>query len=326
MTKRDWLKKSSVAVMLGASLFTLVEGGHAAAAQTVESPNSAQAAEVVRIAQTLIGKDYKYGAFGPNSFGSAGLATYVYKQAGVSIDDTIAGLYKAGEKVAAKDVQEGDLLFFSSSGEGAPSFMGIYLGNNQCIYSSESEDAVVLKNVSDYTKKLLGVRRVLPPDTGTTNPENPDPGTPSVNIGDKIIEAGKKYMGTPYEYSSTRANKKTMDCSEFTMWAYLDGAGIDMGKGGAKSQANYVKSHGSYTTDISKLKKGDLVFFMSYKGYKATDYQNIDVSKQSINHVGIYMGDDKLLHTFSKESGGVKITDFSGTHWEYRFIMGGRPY
>ncbi|QRG69491.1 C40 family peptidase [Brevibacillus choshinensis] len=324
MTKRDWLQKSTVAVMLSASLLMFTEGGHAAAAQTVDSQSSAKSAEVINIAKTLIGKDYKYGATGPSSFGSAGLATYIFKQVGINVDDTIAELYKAGEKVSEDNKQAGDLLFFSSTGSGAPSFMGIYIGNDQYIYASQGEDAVVLKKVSDYTKKLVGIRRVLQ-DTGTT----PDPGTTNPetsNIGDKVIEAGKKYLGTPYEYGSTRSNKKTMDCSEFTMWAYRDGAGINMGTGGTKAQANYVKSHGSYTTDINKLKKGDLVFFMSYKGWRESDYKNIDVSKQSMTHVGIYMGDGKLLHTFSKESGGVKMTDFKGTHWEYRFIMGGRPY
>ncbi|MED4907464.1 NlpC/P60 family protein [Brevibacillus centrosporus] len=321
MTKRDWLQRSTVAVMLSTSLLIFAEGGHAAAAQTVDSQSSAKSAEVVKIAKTLIGKDYKYGAEGPSSFGSAGLATYIFKQAGIQVDDTIAELYKALDKVSS--AKEGDLVFFSSNGSGAPSFMGIYIGDDQYIYSSQGEDAVVLKTFSDYSKKLVGIRRVLPEDTGTTNSGD---GESSSAIADKVIAAGKKYLGTPYEYGSTRSNKKTMDCSEFTKWAYQDGANIDMGNGGARSQANYVKSHGSYTTDISKLKKGDLVFFMSYKGYKQSDYKNIDVPKQSITHVGIYMGDDKLLHTFSKESGGVKITDFKGTHWEYRFIMGGRPY
>lgn len=319
MTKRDWLQRSTIAVMVTTSLLTFAEGGQAAAAQTVDSQSSAKAAQVVTIAKSLVGKDYKYGATGPGSFGSAGLATYIFKQVGINVDDTIAELYKAGEKVAKADRQAGDLLFFSSSGSGAPNFMGIYIGNDQYIYSSQSEDAVVLKKVSDYSNKLLGARRFLPADAGTTAPD-------SSTIGDKVVEAGKKYLGTPYEYGSTRANKKTMDCSEFTMWAYRDGANIDMGNSGARSQANYVKSHGTYTTDINKLKKGDLVFFMSYKGWKESDYKNIDVAKQSITHVGIYMGDDKLLQTFSKESGGVKITDFKGTHWEYRFIMGGRPY
>lgn len=324
MTKRDWLQKSTVAVMLSTSLLVSAQGGHAAA-QTVESQSSARSGEVVTLAKSLVGKDYKYGAVGPTSFGSAGLATYIFKKVGISIDDTIAELYKAGEKVATDNIKPGDLLFFSSNGSGAPSFMGIYIGEDQYVYASQGKHAVVLKSLSDYSEKLLGARRVLPADTGdgTTNPDN---GSSTSGVGDKVISAGKKYLGTPYEYGSTRSNKKTMDCSELTMWAYLEGADIDMGRGGARSQANYVKSHGHYTTDINKLKKGDLVFFMAYKGWKESDYNKIDVPKQSITHVAIYMGDDKLLNTFSKESGGVKITDFKDTHWEYRFIMGGRPY
>lgn len=325
MTKRDWLQKSTVTVLLSTSLLLFAEGGHAAAAQTVNSQSSAKSEAIVTLAKGLVGKDYRYGATGPNSFGSAGLATYVFKQVGIQVDDTIAELYKAGEKVSPSQIQEGDLLFFSSNGKGAPSFMGIFVGNGQYIYASQSEDAVVVKKLSDYSKKLVGARRFLAAGSGT-NPDSGKSDSGTATIGEKVIAAGKKYLGTPYEYASTRANKKTMDCSEFTMWAYLDGANIDMGKGGAQSQAKYVKAHGSYTTDINKLKKGDLVFFMSYKGWKESDYKNIDVSKQSITHVGIYMGDGKLLQTFSKESGGVKITDFKGTHWEWRFIMGGRPY
>ncbi|WP_312117088.1 C40 family peptidase [Brevibacillus reuszeri] len=326
MTKRDWLQKSTVAVMLSTSLLMFAEGGHAAA-KTVDSQSSAKTtAEVVTQAKALVGKDYKYGAVGPNSFGSAGLATYIYKKAGITIGDTIATLYKAGEKISVKDIQAGDLVFFSSNGTGAPSFMGIYIGDDQYVYASQGEDAVVIKKMSDYSKKLVGVRRVLPADNGTGTKPAPVETENTSSLGDKVIAAGKKYLGTPYEYGSTRSNKKTMDCSELTMWAYLEGANIDMGKGGARSQANYVKKNGSYTTDINKLKKGDLVFFMAYKGYKESDYKGIDVSKQNITHVAIYMGDNKLLNTFSKESGGVKITDFKDTHWGYRFIMGGRPY
>lgn len=327
MTKRDWLQRSTVAVMLSTSLLMFAEGGHAAA-KTVDSQSSAKAAEVVTQAKALIGKDYQYGAMGPNSFGSAGLATYIFKKAGISIGDTIPKLYKAGEKVSVASIQKGDLLFFSSNGKGEPSFMGIYIGDDQYIYSSQGEDAVVVKKLSDYTNKLLGARRLLSDDSGSNT--KPAPGDTesgsSAAIGDKVVAAGKKYIGTPYEYGSTRSNKKSMDCSELTMWAYLEGANIDMGRGGARSQANYVKSNGTYTSDISKLKKGDLVFFMAYKGYKQSDYKGINVPKQSITHVAIYMGDNKLLHTFSKESGGVKITDFKNTHWEYRFVSGGRPY
>ncbi|MGD8192727.1 NlpC/P60 family protein, partial [Brevibacillus ginsengisoli] len=148
--------------------------------------------------------------------------------------------------------------------------------------------------------------------------------TPVNSIGQAVIQAGLKYLGTPYEYASSRSTKTTMDCSEFVMWAYREGAGIDMGRGGATSEFNYVKAHGTYYYDKSKLQPGDLIWFMKYRGWKASDYAGIDASSQPIQHIGIYMGNNKVLHTFG--AGGVKITDLEGTHWGYRFIKAGRPY
>jgi|GEM_PF-4498235 len=158
--------------------------------------------------------------------------------------------------------------------------------------------------------------------TDTVNTEVTAPSS----FGDQVIEAGLKYMGTPYKYASSRSTKSTMDCSEFTMWAYKEGAGIDMGKGGARSQARYLKANGTYFTDINQLQKGDLIFFGKYKGSKASSYKGTSSEINKISHVGIYMGDNKVLHTYSKKSGGVKITEFQGTSWGHRFLAGGRPY
>ena len=71
------------------------------------------------------------------------------------------------------------------------------------------------------------------------------------------------------------------------------------------------------------MKKGDLMFFMSYKGSKKSDYSKINKSKQKITHVGVYLGDGKIMHTYSKASGGVRIDSFKGKSWEYRFVFGG---
>ena len=68
------------------------------------------------------------------------------------------------------------------------------------------------------------------------------------------------------------------------------------------------------------------MFFMSYRGPKKSDYSGINKSKQTINHVGIYLGDGRILHTYSKESGGVRIDSIAGKHWEYRFLFGGSAF
>ncbi|MFH5187200.1 SH3 domain-containing protein [Paenibacillus sp. TAB 01] len=137
----------------------------------------------------------------------------------------------------------------------------------------------------------------------------------------KIISAGKKYLGTPYEYGSDRSNTKTFDCSDFVRQAFKDGAGITL-PSDSRSQGDYVKDIGKTSTDWHNLKPGDLMFFMDYKGTSKSAYPK-DKSNQRISHVAIYLGDGKILSTYSKESGGVRIDDFAGKHWEYRFIFGG---
>lgn len=155
---------------------------------------------------------------------------------------------------------------------------------------------------------------------GTNTPSTPAP-KPG-NTVNAIIEAGKEYLGTPYQYGSDRNSTAFFDCSAFVRRAFLDGAGIKL-PADSRQQGSYVKNKGNTTTSISQLKAGDLMFFMSYKGTSKSAYNGYDKSKQTITHVGIYLGDGKVLHTYSKESGGVRIDTINGKHWEYRFMFGG---
>ncbi|WP_246096577.1 C40 family peptidase [Paenibacillus sinopodophylli] len=139
---------------------------------------------------------------------------------------------------------------------------------------------------------------------------------------EKVIAAGMKYLGTPYEYGSDRNTTTTFDCSDFVRQAFLDGVGLKL-PADSRQQAQYVKDNGSTTTNWKELERGDLVFFMDYKGTSASAYSGINKSTQTISHDGIYLGDGKVLHTYSKESGGVTVSSIAGTHWEYRLVFGG---
>lgn len=138
----------------------------------------------------------------------------------------------------------------------------------------------------------------------------------------KVIAAGKKYLGTPYEFGSSRLSTKTFDCSDFVRQAFKDGIKLTL-PSNSQAQADYAKNKGAAATSWSKLKPGDLMFFMAYKGTKSSDYKSIAKSKQRVTHVGIYLGDGKMIHTYSKSSGGVRIDSIDNKHWEYRFIFGG---
>lgn len=136
------------------------------------------------------------------------------------------------------------------------------------------------------------------------------------------IKLGGKYLGTPYEFGSNRSTTRTFDCSDFVKHIYKQAAGITL-PGSSATQAAYVKRNSTVKTSWSSFKRGDLVFFMSYKGSTASSYSKLNKSKQKVTHVGLYLGNGKMLHTYSKKSGGVRVDSIKGTQWEHRMIFGG---
>lgn len=139
---------------------------------------------------------------------------------------------------------------------------------------------------------------------------------------DKVIAAGMKYLGTRYEYGSDRNTTTTFDCSDFVRQAFKDALGIIL-PASSSSQGDYVRDKNQVTTNWESLKRGDLMFFMGYMGSDASNYTNKSAFGEKITHVGIYLGNGQILHTYSITSGGVRISEIDNTHWENRFLFGG---
>ncbi|XID92813.1 SH3 domain-containing protein [Paenibacillaceae bacterium WGS1546] len=157
---------------------------------------------------------------------------------------------------------------------------------------------------------------------GTPPPvSNPGTGSPSTRV-EAIIAAGMKYLGTPYEFGSKRDDPRTFDCSDLIRQMFRDATGIVL-PADSRQQGSYVRNKNSVTTDWRKLKRGDLMFFMDYKGTSASQYSGKKPFSTRISHVAIYLGEGKVLHTYSKQSGGVRTDSIAGKHWEHRFLYGG---
>lgn len=139
---------------------------------------------------------------------------------------------------------------------------------------------------------------------------------------EKTIKLGAKYLGTPYEFGSNRSTTRTFDCSDFVKHIFKQAAGVTI-PGSSATQAAYVKKKSTVKTSWSSLKRGDLVFFMSYRGSSKASYAKLNKSKQKVTHVALYLGNGKVLHTYSKKSGGVRVDSIKNTQWEHRMIFGG---
>jgi cell wall-associated NlpC family hydrolase len=203
-------------------------------------------------------------------------------------------------------------------------------GASRIRYLQEGEEVLVLDKPNEYWYNIQdknGVSGFVSTSSKyiTTTYVEPYKLLSPAAAAQKVIDAGMKYLGTPYEFGSSRSNTSTFDCSDFVRQAYLDGIS-QLLPGDSRSQSAYVKAVGKTSSDWRKLKKGDLLFFMSYKGYDASSYSGIDKKTETVTHTGIYLGDGKMLHTYSQASGGVRVDSIADSQWELRFLHGGSTY
>ncbi|WP_369827131.1 C40 family peptidase [Cohnella sp. CIP 111063] len=123
------------------------------------------------------------------------------------------------------------------------------------------------------------------------------------SVADNVISTGKKYMGVRYQFGAPAGRTDVFDCSSFTQYVFKKN-GIKLPRT-SRQQAKV----GSYVPK-SQIRAGDLVF-------SDTNRDGI------INHVGIYMGNGKVIHTY-KVGVGVTISNFKGSSWERNFVTARR--
>ncbi|MEC0243733.1 C40 family peptidase [Paenibacillus dokdonensis] len=228
-----------------------------------------------------------------------------------SMSSQVMGYLKSGEQVT--------ILEKSTS-----YFYKVKTLSGQVGYTSSADQYIVVKSGSGSgSGSSAGSGSTTKPDNGSGSPAPVVPPTSS-NVSatiEQVIQTGMKYLGTPYEYGSDRNQTNTFDCSAFTRQIFKEAAGIVL-PADSRQQGTWVKQNSSAVYNVDKLKRGDLVFFMTYKGSKASDYDGVNVNEERITHAAVYLGDGKLLHTYSEKAGGVVVTDFSSS-WKLRFLYGG---
>lgn len=117
---------------------------------------------------------------------------------------------------------------------------------------------------------------------------------------DALLAEAYSWRGTPYR--SGGHSKRGTDCSGYTMEVYRTVLGIQLPRNSAK-QSEYCSR-----VSMSKAQPGDLLFFHPAKRGK-------------ISHVGIYLGDDKMIHASSR---GVMVADLTIPYWRKCFTHAGR--
>ena len=191
---------------------------------------------------------------------------------------------KSGEDAPEKicDIVAGDLLL--ATGKPTKGFREVMLPSGETGYVPEEDTAI-------FSEWLAS--------------RDPSP--------DNIIGSAMNFIGVPYMWGGTSI--KGVDCSGLTrmVW-FMNGILLprnasDQAKiglpveiaadtvrfpfGTEEGQADSPEFREEMLRRISKLQKGDLIFFGTPA---ATDSDGNTISGESISHVGIYTGDGKFIH------------------------------
>ena len=116
-------------------------------------PASGRAAAAVRYAMAQVGKSYVYGAAGPSAFDCSGLTMMAWAQAGVGLPHSSRAQYASGAKVAAANLQPGDLVFYYSP----ISHVGMYIGNGMIVDAANPRSGVRVAGL--YSMPYVGAVR-----------------------------------------------------------------------------------------------------------------------------------------------------------------------
>lgn len=119
------------------------------------------------------------------------------------------------------------------------------------------------------------------------------------DMASDLVLSAMNFLGVPYRRGGS-SQESGFDCSGFTRHVFENSVGLILPRR-ASEQAN---SPDLIPVQKSELKPGDLVFF--------------NTLRHTFSHVGIYIGDDKFIHS-PRAGGQVRVEDMRQAYWQQRF-------
>ena len=119
-------------------------------------------------------------------------------------------------------------------------------------------------------------------------------------VGEKasdLVVNAMGFLGVPYRRGGNTADTG-FDCSGFVRAMYEQTIGLLLPRRADEQAA------ATLVIDRKDLKPGDLVFF--------------NTMRRAFSHVGIYIGDNKFIHS-PKPGSKVRVEDMRQAYWEHRF-------
>ncbi len=119
------------------------------------------------------------------------------------------------------------------------------------------------------------------------NPDGPF-ATKQVAATDSLVQRAREQLGRRYRFAAA-SPERGFDCSGLVKYV-LSAFGVDL----PHSAARIAREGEGISTDTTELRPGDLLMFGRGRG-------------QSVSHVGIYVGDGKMIHASTSQHRVVEV-------------------
>ncbi|EAN8120936.1 C40 family peptidase [Pseudomonas juntendi] len=125
----------------------------------------------------------------------------------------------------------------------------------------------------------------------------------SAKQSSNVLSRAVNVLGTPYRWGGSSPSKG-FDCSGLVKYAFTDVADVDL----PRTSNAMARGHGVKVAK-SDLKPGDLIFF--------------NIKSRRVNHVAIYLGNDRFIHA-PRTGKRVSIDTLSKPYWQRHYVVAKR--
>ena len=129
-----------------------------------KTANTTKGKQVVAYAKKFVGKSYRMGGqwngeLPYRATDCSGFTKGVYKHFGISLPRVARDQARVGKKVAWKDLQPGDLIFYSGNGGRSVTHAAMYIGNGKIIHAQTPRLGIGITTMNIMVK--MTARRVI---------------------------------------------------------------------------------------------------------------------------------------------------------------------
>jgi lipoprotein Spr len=126
---------------------------------------------------------------------------------------------------------------------------------------------------------------------------NQSSSNPTVN---RLLARAEELIGTPYRSGGTTT--RGFDCSGFVNYLFKEEAGINL----PRSSRDLMRM-AKQRVARADLEPGDILLFNRN-------------GRGRVSHTGIYLGDNRFIHSSSHRSGGVRIDSLDSRYWSKSYL------